>query len=311
MRKINNLLLLTIALMTITSISSQAQKVELTLNLEKGKEYRQVTNSKATIIQDIYGQKMNIVMTIKGGMSYKVVSVNPSDYDLEVKYESLSMITEMAQMKMEFSSDKNDEQDILSTLLSKMIGNTFNVKMAKNGKILEVKDIELQIESLFEDFTNIPENQLAQFKSQITEAYGAEAFKGSIQMVTAIFPDNPVNKGDKWTINTNLESQMALSMTTEYEFTDLGSNYAMIKGNSVIETEDKDEYIESNGMMMKFDMTGSMISEIKVDKETGWIIEANINQEIKGDAYMKGNSQMPNGMKIPMMMNNEMTIANE
>ena len=55
----------------------------------------------------------------------------------------------------------------------------------------------------------------------------------------------------------------------------------------------------------------SMISEIKVDKETGWIIEANINQEIKGDAYMKGNSQMPNGMKIPMMMNNEMTITNE
>jgi len=273
MRKINNLLLLIIALMTITSISSQAQKVELTLNLEKGKEYRQVTNSKATIIQDIYGQKMNIVMTIKGGMSYKVVSVNPSDYDLEVKYESLSMITEMAQMKMEFSSDKNDEQDILSTLLSKMIGNTFNVKMAKNGKILEVKDIELQIESLFEDFTNIPENQLAQFKSQITEAYGAEAFKGSIQMVTAIFPGNPVNKGDKWTINTNLESQMALSMTTEYEFTDLGSNYAMIKGNSVIETEDKDEYIESNGMMMKFDMTGSMIQKLRLIRKQDGLLK--------------------------------------
>jgi len=130
-------------------------------------------------------------------------------------------------------------------------------------------------------------------------------------MVTAIFPDNPVNKGDKWTIKTNLESGMAALMTTEYEFTDLGSDYAMIKGNSVIETEDKDAYIESNGMPMKYDLTGSMISEIKVDKETGWIIEANINQEIKGDAYIKGNPQLPNGMKIPMIMKNEMTIAKE
>ena len=306
MRKIFNLLLLSIVL-----TSCQAQKVNLTLNLEKGKEYRQVTNSKATIIQDINGQKMNMVMTLKGGMSYKVVSVNSSDYDLEVKYESLNMIMELPQGKMEFSSDKKDEQDIFSTLLSKMIGNTFNVRMAKNGKILEVKNIESRIESLFEDFSHMPENQLAQLKAQMTKAYGAEAFKGNIEMVTAIFPDNPVNKGDKWTIKTNLESGMAALMTTEYEFTELGSDYAMIKGNSVIETEDKDAYIESNGMPMKYDLTGSMISEIKVDKETGWIIEANINQEIKGDAYIKENPQMPNGMKIPMIMKNEMTITKE
>jgi len=306
MRKIINLLLLTIAL-----TSCQVQKTVLTLNLEKGTEYRQVTNSKATIIQDIYGQKINMVMTIKGEMSYTVVSVNPSDYDLEVKYESLSMTMELPLGKMEFSSEKNDEQDIFSTLLSKMIGTTFNVKMAKNGKILEVKNIDSRFESLFEDFSHIPEDQLAQYKAQITKAYGAEAFKGSIEMVTAIFPDSPVNKGDKWKIKTNLESGMAALMTTEYEFTDLGSDYAMIRGNSVIETEDKDAYIESNGIPMKYDLTGSMISEIKVDKETGWIIEANINQEIKGDAYIKENPQMPNGMKIPMIMKNEMTITKE
>lgn len=303
MRKIFNLVLL-----TIVWTSCQAQKADLSLNLKEGKEYRQVTNSKATIIQDINGQKMNMVMSIKGGMSYKVVTVNPSDYDLEVKYERLSMIMELPQGKMEFSSDKNNEQDIFSTLLSKMIGNTFNVKMAKNGKILEVKNIESRIESLFEDFTHIPENQLAQLKAQMTKAYGAEAFKGNIEMATAIFPDNPVNKGDKWTIKTNLESGMAALMTTEYEFSDLGSDFVLIKGNSVIETEDKDAYIESNGMPMKYDMTGSMISDIKVDKETGWIIEANIKQEIKGDAFIKENPQMPNGMKIPMTMINEMTI---
>ncbi|PIQ28415.1 MAG: hypothetical protein COW63_14850, partial [Bacteroidetes bacterium CG18_big_fil_WC_8_21_14_2_50_41_14] len=91
------------------------------------------------------------------------------------------MIMELPQGKMEFSSEKNDEQDIFSTLLSKMIGNTFNVKMAKNGKILEVKNIESRIESLFEDFTHIPENQLAQLKAQMTKAYGAEAFKGNIE----------------------------------------------------------------------------------------------------------------------------------
>jgi hypothetical protein len=254
---------------------------------------------------------MNVAVIIKGEMSYKVVSVNTSDYDLEVKYESLSMTMELPQGKMEFSSDKNNEQDILSTLLSKMIGNTFNIKMAKNGKIVEVKDIESWIESSFDDFAHLPANQLAQLKAQITKAYGADAFKGNIEMVTAIYPDKPVNKGDKWTIKTNLESGFAALMTTEYEFTNIGSNFAVIKGNSVIETEDKDAYIESNGMTMKYDMTGSMISEIKVDKETGWIYEAKINQEIKGNGYIKENPQMPNGLKIPMTMINETIITND
>ncbi len=45
-------------------------------------------------------------MTIKGEMSYEVISVNPADYDLEVKYESLSMTMESSHYKIEFSSDK-------------------------------------------------------------------------------------------------------------------------------------------------------------------------------------------------------------
>lgn len=305
MKKIINLILFSIVL-----TSCQAQKTDLSLNLEKGKEYKQVTNSKAKIIQEINGQKINVTMTIKGEMSYKVVSVNPTDYDMDVKYKSLTMTMGLPQGNMEFSSDKNNERDIFSKLLSKMIEKPFNVKMAKNGKILEVNKIESMIESLFKDFSNIPENKLAQIEAQLKKAYGEKAFKGNIEMVTAIFPDKPVKKGDNWTITTNLESGMSGLMTTDYELIELGSDYAMIKGNSSIQTANKDAYIKSNGMPTKYDMSGSMISEIRVDKETGWIIEANAKQEIKGDAYIKENPKMPNGMKIPMKMINKMEITN-
>lgn len=305
MRKILNLLLLFLAL-----ISCHAQNTSLTLNLEEGKEYNQVASSKTTITQTLEGQKIDIIMTINGGMSFKVISDNPSDYDLEVKYTGLSMIMDMPQGKIEFNSAKNDEQDIMSTVLSKMVGKAFNVKMAKTGKIIEVKNIESVIDSVFEHFAQyMSENQLEQMKEQMENAYGAEAFKGNIEMTTAIFPDKPVSKGDKWTIVTNLQSGMAALMTTEYQFVDLKSDFAIIKGNSIIKTEDKDAYVESNGMPMKYDLNGSMVSEIKVDRETGWIIKANIKQEIKGDAYIKENPQLPDGLKIPMIMKNEMTIS--
>jgi len=220
------------------------------------------------------------------------------------------MSMQMPQGLMEFSSEKNDANDIFSTILGAMKNKAFGVTMSKTGKITDVKNVEALWSTAIDKFDQLPEMQKEQVKAQIMKAYGAEALKGNIEMVTAIYPDSPANKGDKWTINTKLESGMSANMTTDYEFVELTSEYALIKGKSTIETADKDAYIESNGMPMKYDLTGSMESEIKVNKNTGWIIEAKINQKIGGDTYIKENPQLPNGMKIPMTMINEMVITN-
>lgn len=299
-------LILTVFVLT----SCQTQNSDLSLKLEKGKEYKQITNSKATIIQEVNGQKMNMVMTIKGTMTFLVKDITENGYNMDAKFEELSMSMQMPQGLMEFSSEKNDANDIFSTILGAMKDKAFGITMSKTGKITDVKNVEALWSTAINTFDQLPEMQKEQIKAQIMKAYGGEALKGNIEMVTAIYPDSPVNRGDKWTINTKLESGMSANMTTDYEFAELTSEYALIKGKSTIVTADKDAYIESNGMPMKYDLTGSMDSEIKVDKNTGWIIEATINQKIEGDTYIKENPQLPNGMKIPMTMINDMVITN-
>lgn len=299
-------LILTVFVLT----SFQTQNSDLSLKLEKGKEYKQITNSKATIIQEVNGQKMNMVMTIKGTMTFLVKDITENGYNMDAKFEELSMSMQMPQGLMEFSSEKNDANDIFSTILGAMKDKAFGITMSKTGKITDVKNVEALWSTAINTFDQLPEMQKEQIKAQIMKAYGAEALKGNIEMVTAIYPDSPANRGDKWTINTKLESGMSANMTTDYEFAELTSEYALIKGKSTIVTADKDAYIESNGMPMKYDLTGSMDSEIKVDKNTGWIIEATINQKIEGDAYIKENPQLPNGMKIPMTMINDVVITN-
>lgn len=299
-------LILTVFVLT----SYQTQNSDLSLKLEKGKEYKQITNSKATIIQEVNGQKVNMVMTIKGTMTFLVKDITENGYNMDAKFEELSMSMQMPQGLMEFSSEKNDANDIFSTILGAMKDKAFGITMSKTGKITDVKNVEALWSTAINTFDQLPEMQKEQIKAQIMKAYGGEALKGNIEMVTAIYPDSPVNRGDKWTINTKLESGMSANMTTDYEFAELTSEYALIKGKSTIVTADKDAYIESNGMPMKYDLTGSMDSEIKVDKNTGWIIEATINQKIEGDTYIKENPQLPNGMKIPMTMINDMVITN-
>lgn len=295
---------------TLYIVTCQSQSTDLSLRLEKNKEYKQISNSKATVIQEFNGQKINIVMIISGTMTFLVKSITENGYVMDTKFEKLSMSLQMPQGTLDFSSEKNDANDIFSTILGAMKNKSFGVTMSKAGKITDVENVEALWETAINQFEHLPEMQKEQIKAQIIKAYGADALKGNIEMVTAIYPDKPVNRGDKWTIITNLESGMSAKMSTDYELADLTSDYALIKGNSTIETADKDAYVESNGMPMKYDLTGSMISEIKVDTNTGWIVEARINQEIKGDAYIKENPQVPNGMKIPMTMINEMVISN-
>ncbi len=293
-------------------ISCKEQRADLSLRLETGKEYRQNMNMKSTAVQEVEGQTINMEISAKAVMTYLVKSIDERGYVLDVKYESLAMDMQTPYGPFVASSEDNESGNMFSAVLGAMKNKPFEVVMAKTGKVLEVNNIENLFDSAMASFDHIQmsEEQREQAKAQVMKAYGAEAFKGSTEMVTAIFPENPVNKGDKWNVKTNMESGMSAKIITDYEFSDQTSDYAIIKGNSTIKTEDKDAYIKSDGMPTRYDLKGSMQSEIKVDKKTGWIIEAKINQELYGDAYIKENPQMPSGMKFPMYMTNKVSITN-
>ena len=301
-----------ILLLVSIIISCKEQRADLSLRLETGKEYRQNMNMKSTAVQEVEGQTINMEISTKAVMTYLVKSIDERGYVIDVKYGSLAMDMQTPYGPFVASSEDNESGNIFSAVLGAMKNKPFEVVMAKTGKVLEVNNIENLIDSAISqfDYMQISEEQKQQVKTQLMKAYGAEAFRGSTEMVTAIFPDNLVNKGDKWNVKTNMESGMSVKITTDYELFDQTSDYFIIKGNSTIKTEDKDAYIESNGMPTKYDLKGSMQSEIKVDKKTGWIIEAKINQEMYGDAYIKENPQMPNEMKFPMYINNVVMITN-
>jgi|SRR5690606_30368614 hypothetical protein len=299
---------LIITFVILTSCASES--TELALRLEKGKEYRQTTNSEMTIIQDIFGQKMDMKMTMSGTMTFLVKEITDQGYIMDTKFESISMAMQMPQGSMTANSEIDDPNDIFSAMMRAITGKSFEILMTKTGKVTEVNNIESLWGDALSEFDEVPEMQREQIKEQILKAYGAKALKGNIEMVTSIYPDKPVSKGEKWTVNTELESGMSGNVTTDYEFKELTSDYALIKGESIVTTADKDAYVEANGMPMRYDLSGTMTSEIKVDKNTGWIIEAKINQEIKGDTHIKENPQMPEGMTIPMEMRNKMLITN-
>ncbi|WP_299780679.1 DUF6263 family protein [uncultured Formosa sp.] len=300
----------TLILISFFLTSCQTEQTDLALKLEKGKTYKQISNAKATITQKANGQEIKMIMTINGTLSFLVNTVNDTDYSMEATFDELNMSMQTPQGTMSFSSEKEDKNDIMSSVFKTMKNKTFGITMSKTGKIVDIKAVNNAWDTAINSMEQLSDRQKGQLKAQIMKSYGAQVLKDNIEMATAIYPEHGLSTGDTWTINKTIESNMHAKMITDYKFVERTPDHILITGKSAISTTDKEAYIEFNGVSMKYDLTGTMTSKIKVDNNTGWIIEANMDQEIKGDAFIKENDRMPNGMTIPMYLTNITTITN-
>lgn len=296
-------LLCTLLMMTV----GHAQKARLSLNLEEGKTYRQVTHSKSAISQEVYGQKMNIVVTIDGSMSFLVNVVTKTAYDMTAQYDSMKISMEMPQGSMEINSENAGEDDMFSQLLAEMKKIPFKIQMDRMGKILEMENVDASWESAIDLYDQIPEAQREQIKSQLMEAYGAKARSSSIEMVTAIFPEKSVKKGAQWSNITSHKSGMSLTLSNTYTYEGNEAELAIIDVQSTIET-DKDAWKETNGMNMRNDFSGTMNAKIKLNRKSGWTSEAIYEQTLVGKTYIKDSEQVQGEVEIPMTIMNETRI---
>lgn len=303
MKKIFFLLVLTLVFKV-----SVGQKQRLGFNLQVGQTYYHLIKSSSNVKEELNGEKIDIEIGLTSKTAFKVTGLNDSIYDMAVSYEKLEMTMKRADRTMTFSSESKDENDMMSKMLSLMVGQPFNMKMTKAGKIIEVKNVDLIFDNMFDKLPDISAEQKEQVKAQLMQSYGEKAFKGSFEMVTSIFPESPVKKGDSWVINTKLETVMSANLVTTYEFKDRTDSYYFILGNGKIETSDKDAYVQISGMPTRYNLDGNMTASLKVDSKTGWIIEATINQKMSGIADIKDNPNLPGGLTIPMSIENIMNI---
>lgn len=113
------------SLVLLCLLGCQGQKTQLSLNLKNGETYTQKVLSKVSIDQDINGQEVKMVMLVSGQVAFKVLEVVGSEYKMEAVYESLGLEMQMPGGSMQFSSEKEDENDVFSTILAQMKKNPF------------------------------------------------------------------------------------------------------------------------------------------------------------------------------------------
>jgi hypothetical protein len=296
----------------LAHIACFGQKVTLALNLTKGNTYYITSHAKMDISQTVKGQQQDITTTINGRVSYKVTAVKDSVYVMEVRYESIGMQMAMQGQNFDFYSGKKDTSDIFSTLLSGLINKPFSIVITRKGKILSIDNMENLYAGMFDNLPQLTAGQKTQVKAQIMKSFGPDSFRGTMEQAIAVYPEAKVAKNDQWVVNTKVESVMTAKTKTTYTLDDITENTYNLHGVAVIQSDDKDEYKEANGLPMKFtNVTGASTIDLKLDKTTGWINEEKAIIMITSTIDVKDNPKTPGGMTIPMTVSGETTISNK
>lgn len=279
--------------------SMSAQKVQPKLNLVKGETYYQNMNVDAEIEQSFSGQDMKMNMGMNMKMSCKVTAVENAVFTLEMRYHKMTFAMDTPGGNMSFDSDKKDSGDSFSAVMGAMTDKPFYMKITADGKVTEIKGIDAIFSAAIKQFDTLDEGTKQQIMGQLEQSYGEESIRKNMEVPFAVYPGKQVSKGDKWTIKTKMESGSNADIETVYELIDVTPEYYVLKGNAKITQAEASKNSDTPQMD---NISGTMTSDLKLNKKTGWISSAAINQEIKGVVNVQGS-------ELPVAMKNKLTVS--
>ncbi|SEO25098.1 hypothetical protein SAMN05192574_106270 [Mucilaginibacter gossypiicola] len=298
------------AVLVIVSVASYAQKVKPVLKLIKGNTYYLATTAHSVVKQTINGQLNSIDMTINGKISFKVLNADDSLYYMEVNYTKVGMQMQLPNGNVAFNSDDKDTTNVMARVMSGITNKPFTATLTKSGRIRSIENAESMITSMIDGFKEVPAEKKEQLKTQLSQSFGSGALKSNLEMAMSVLPEVPVSKNDKWTINNNLQGAMNAKMVSVYQLMDVTPQSFVIHGNATIETDNTADYKIVSNLPMKYNMKGTMVSDIIVDKATGWISSSKVKQSIDGSVAIKDSPQVPGGVTFPMSVTSETSTTN-
>jgi hypothetical protein len=175
-------------------LAPQDGKVQLRWKWEKGREllYRNVQTQSVEAAGAAMQQEM--------GLTYRMTVEEVDEAGtatLRVRYEAMAA-KGSGLMEFEYDSDKDKEapEDPQVAAMTKLIGQSFTMKMTPTGRVTSIEGFGKIVELLLKELKGHP--QAAFLQGVLKETFSDEAMKSTFQQMTPALPEQAVGKGDSW-----------------------------------------------------------------------------------------------------------------
>ena len=284
-----------------------AQTARPSLHLVNGNTYYLASTGTSSIAQNITGSESKVNLATSFRMAFKVTGKEDTIYNLQVSYQQLKMKINTADTTIEIDSKKHDQLDTASSLIAEMMNKSFSITLSAGGRVTSVENADRIIAGVFDKFPRIDTAKKAQIKRWFMQSFGENAFKAIIESGVAIFPRLVVTKGSKWSVNTRLSSPVDINVKINYRLVDISDAFYTVHGEGTMATDQDAQPKEINGLPIKYVIEGGTLTDIKIDRRTGWILELSQKQLMAGNIEIKDNPKVPGGKTVPIFFTTDIT----
>ena len=276
-------LILSLALLLLLGCSV-SKPLMLKMNVAEGKEFTVETHTNTVVDVKVMGQSQKTLSTQLTETKFNVTDVMPNG-DMAVKSTIMNMANsnDTAQGSTSFDSrNLKDSDESMVTLMQPIIGHEINMVMDNTG---ELKSFE-QENLLDKMFANADEAMMAA-KASMEGQFGEEAMKSMMQGLGNVLPNKAIKKGDSWAKDRTVKTMMVLLVNSTYTLNERKDGKAYISVVGSTKTDPTAPPVDMMGMEMSYIMSGPIKGTLVVDEKTGWVLQSDIEQELKGTMKIK------------------------
>lgn len=254
-----------------------AQSVELRWKLEPGSVvvYRQAQETtSATPMGEITQSQSTVVRQ-------EVLGVGPDgEADIRVTHESLSFEQDgpMGRQSWDSESDE-DPADPAMAMAASLVGRSFEMTMAPDGRILRVAGMEDVLDEMLAGISDDPA-VAAQARGMMESMFGEEGLETMMQQSMQPLPHGSVAPGHEWDHTLSVRMPFG-TISSEYRYvlrevtTEGGRQVAKIDLTGTMGSLDPDP---SNPMAGMMEMSGGEMSgEITFDIDRGLLLRSSVS----------------------------------
>lgn len=272
------------------SSQSSASKM-LKLNLQKGQayDYDMITD----FDQEIMGQEVKMSMNM--GYSLDVIADSGNIRTVNTEVNRIKMDMQMMAMKFSIDTDKPASESDTTTMQGKlslafsklgevMKGKKFEMKVDKEGKVIEISGFD-QIFSSLADSSNMESEERTKALQSLKEQMNGQEAKDQFTELFAIFPQKEVRVDDTWEKDYETTGRIAAKNHTVYKVKDIEGDIVTVSAKTKFESS------------REIKLDGNKNGIVIVDSRSGLVVNSDYDFEIifSGNGFsftMKGKQKI-------------------
>lgn len=267
--------------------------VSLELKYPEGRVIHEVT--KKNNVTDAAG--MRIVQFHQQEIEERVLSADSDGVVLQLTYQRQLMKTESPLGSMSFDSavDKAPPEDLSFTVLGLLVGQSFTVRLDKNGQVSTVTGAD-RITKTLKD--SLPKDLPTDAVEKVMASFTTVALKKLVSDKRQILPGKSVVPGDTWSNSVEMTLSSAGVMTTISDYTFRSVEDKGQRRVAVVDYVVRAEMAPGNQLLSGFSVKGK--GQAHFDLAEGMFTDSEVNIQMSGEIQ---------GM--PMTVTSNVTVTNQ